>query len=71
MLLQFWKRKPKKSSHEIFNLFHKTDSSKDYKNTTREDNLEKSPRLYAEFVCLLCFHILCDIFLKKNPILPS
>lgn len=24
MLLEFWKRKPKKSSHEIFNFFHGT-----------------------------------------------
>ena len=27
MLLEFWKRKPKKSSHEIFNFFHRTESS--------------------------------------------
>ena len=35
MLLEFWKRKPKKSSHKIFNFFHKTESSKDYEDTVR------------------------------------
>lgn len=42
MFLQFWKRKLKKSSYEIFNLFYKIDSFKDYKNIIREDNLEIS-----------------------------